>query len=708
MPKIIGHTAWHIGIGACIPLCIGSIVFAQTQQDLPDADRSTRPTQSLAYPAPACGMQSSSMTTGNTGNSTRIFQAKADRYAQTGRFLSYSIDRKTGDLSEALWDASSKLPVPNLRQIVTTNADETPAAFRWASLDASRKKQLEDDASLLDYLRGDASEEGSRFRARKDATGPNRLGAIASAPVFVGAPAFRYRNGSESVPYSSFAEAHRDRREMIYVGASDGMLHGFDAATGVETFAFVPGSLLPRLRNLSSNSAYHQAYVDGPPSVGDAFINGAWRTVLVGGLNAGGRSVYALDITEPGTFAAAESQPGRLVLWEFTAARDADLGLTFSQPVIAKLRDGTWAAIFGNGYRSRSADGVSSKTGNAVLYVVDIANGNIIRKLDTGVGDSAAPDGAVWQNGLSTPAAVDVDGDRVIEYVYAGDLYGNLWKFDFTALRSSDWNIAFAGEPLFQARSANGQTQPITLRPEVSRGPHGIGVVVLFGAGNDPEVTGISSAPANHTFYGVVDRHAGIIPGRQSLQMQQVTHELPIDRRGDFTQVRVVTARSSQTNAGWYVDLTSPLAQPVKGHDERLTTPPALRDSKIFFRTQIANGEPCVPVLTWTMALDVLNGGSDVEIAHPAFDLTDDGRFNESDGVVTNVKGAPTRVAISGISSYSPASRALTSPVIVEGETVSGACAQYLYLPGPSADTLRLTTSCRVGGTARQSWRQIR
>src|SRR5262249_40397111 len=159
----------------------------------------------------------------------------------------------------------------------------------------------------------------------------------------------------------------------------------------------------------------------------DAYFGGAWHTVLAAGLNKGGREVYALDVTNPDS--VTESNAAGSVLWEFTSANDADLGYTFSRPAIVKMHNGKWAAVFGNGYNNTG-------TGHAVLYVLNLSDGTVLAKIDTGVGTAATP------NSLATPAAVDVDSDNVIDYVYAGDLLGNMWKFDVRDLAAGNWKVA--------------------------------------------------------------------------------------------------------------------------------------------------------------------------------------------------------------------------------------------------------------------------
>lgn len=693
---------------------------------------------------------SASVNSGSISSDTRIFQAKFNSATWTGQLLAFAVntDGTLGDGvglledTEAEWDASNELPAAASRQIITVNTDGTPVAFDYDALDGTRKGQLDSDATraqlLVSYLRGDDSNEGTgtnSFRVRRDADGPNKLGDIvSSSPLFVGRPPFRYRNSLESgsgSEYSTFATTHVNRRGIVYAGGNDGMLHGFDAADGTEVFAFIPSPVFDRLHNLASQTYSHQFFVDGPPSMGDVFYSSAWHTVLVGGLNKGGQGIYALDITDPGTLASAASgtNPQSVVLWEFKDSDDpsqpgiqgdSDLGLTYSQPAIVKLRNGTWAAVFGNGYNNTAADGSPSATGNAVLYVVDIETGNLIVELDTktgvnGTGAFGPPSGITYDNGLGTPALVDTNGDRIVEYAYAGDLYGNMWKFDLSSTNSGDWKVAFgtaaAPEPLYRARDASSNAQPITVRPEVARGPFGVGMMVLFGTGKYLELSDKQLTPERRqTFYGIFDRNTATsqVAGRSNLTQQQITHELSVDPDGtgplSSIKARVTTNSPLGTNSGWYLDLVAP--SPTGYQAEKQVSNPIVRNGNVIFTTLIPDTNPCsAGGDSWIMELSLLNGGRHETTP---FDINNDGEFTSAD-YVTLPDG--TRVSITGIGSKEGI---LQSAGVIEGESGGGGgggggqCVQYKYMPGSSGGIQKISENCGPSGTGRQSWRQIR
>lgn len=606
-------------------------------------------TSCVAATQPFFTASTRTLTTG-----TRLFAASMD--SDTAQLLSMRVAAE-GDVESSDW-AGERATIPKTRQIVTVNTERKPVALSAPGLESMRRGWPVDQAPR------------------------------SSPAVFVGAPAFRYGPQIERGTYAAFALAHKERLPMVYT--ADGVVHGFNAATGVEAFAFVPSPLLDHPENRSQRS------FNAAPATADVYLGGAWRTVLVGGLNGAGRAIYALDVTDPRTFSTAQSHPAQLVLWELSDAQLPDLGLTYSQPVVGKLRDGTWAALFGNGY--------GSANGHASFYVVDMASGSVIRRFE--LTSPAEEDGRSLSrpNGLSTAAAVDTDGDRVIDSAYAGDLHGNLWKFDLTASVSGDWKVAFAGKPLFRARNALGQAQPILARPEVTRGPRGHGVSVLFGAGNDEASTGIPER-TGHTFYAVVDADSAPTAGRASLQAQTIGPEIAVEQSKAFIRARIITA-ATPTDHGWYVDFGADTAN--SRPEERIASLPAIRDAKVIFRTQVVPSEPCAPALTWTVILDPLLGADGAELRSPLFDTNDDGRFDETDNSIKQPDGSVRVATINAVAAYTPSVAHPGPPAIVTANTDSGACVHYIYGASPTGEIQRLPISCNSRTVGRQTWRQLR
>lgn len=401
---------------------------------------------------------------------SRIYQATYFSGNWTGELLSYRIDANGNTLENGAWNAAEELPAFDARNIFTFDGTEGKS-FLWDEISVQQQGQIGSE-NVLDFLRGDTSmEEGSPdggpFRSRETLLGD----IINSNPVYYGPPAQRYLDNwgtgaaENDAPYSAYVSAYNDRQPVVYVGANDGMLHAFNADNGEELFAYVPAAVYHNLNLLSQPGYNHRFFVDDTPTVVDAFIGDSWRTVLVSGLRSGGQAIFALDVTDPTNFSEED------VLWEFSdvaeAAADAnsnssDLGYTFGTPSVVRLQNGVWAAVFSGGYNNtidNASDGAAadSTTGDAALYIVNLADGSLIKKINTGVGAEDDPSGENRPNGLSSPAVIDVDNDNIADLIYAGDLFGNMWKFD-VAGSPGDWASVLAyddgsPEPLFQACS---------------------------------------------------------------------------------------------------------------------------------------------------------------------------------------------------------------------------------------------------------------
>lgn len=671
-----------------------------------NASQLTSALQSAISHVFAASSSSSSVATNSTrlGTETRLYQARFNSLEWTGEVLSFSINSDGSTQTTDSYPRSS-IPAAADRDIFTYNpVTALGVEFQWTGgttgLSEAQQDELHTDInSAVDdlgvervaYLRGDRSREQTTdvdtgvttgdFRARSSLLGD----IVNSDPHYVGTPDFRYHllPGTEGEAYVTFRSnaTYRNRTPTLYVGANDGMLHAFNASTLVESFAYVPNGVFPRLSALTSPDYNHMYYVDGSPRSGDAYINGGWKTVLVGGLGAGGRSIYALDITNPSGFSASN------VLWEFS---DPHLGYTFSQPTIVRLSTGQWAAIFGNGYNST---GTTDPT--AQLFIVNLADGSLIKKIDTGA-NSANTTGEVpagLHNGLSTPTPVDIDGDRITDYVYAGDLYGNLWKFDLTASQTNNWDVAVkSGQnklPLFRAVDASGNGQPITSRVEV--GSHSVtGRMIYFGTGKYLE-TGdntVPDSPLTQSFYGIHDKDT---PSNSSLTRSQLQAQTIIAEVEAFdTWVRAISANTvASTQRGWYLDLVSP----VNGAEgERVVSNPILRAGRVIFTTLIPDPDPCsFGGTSWLMELDAQSGG---RLNYSVFDLDGDDRFNTQDYIQLE---DGTWVPVSGKGSDD----IIESPAIVSAGEI-----EYKYASG-SSGTIHVVTELGDGQSARQSWRQI-
>lgn len=655
-------------------------------------------------------------------NDAIIYQASFDSNDWSGDLIALKIFGE-GASKTPIWSAEKKLPKWNERNIYSWSWDTDTNAtrgipFAWNDLNAPQKNMLGADETLqknlLNWLYGDhsqesASESADGFRPRTKILGD----IVNSDPLYVGKPTnLGYTRLPAGTPgqdtylgSGGFIETNENRSAMIYVGANDGMLHAFDAATGVEKFAYLPNAVLPNLANLASKTYQHRYFVDGSPSVGDAYVNGAWRSILVGTLGAGGRSVFALDVTDPDNFDESN------VLWEFT---DGDLGYLVGQmtssPVIGRLQNGKWAAIFGNGYFGNGSD---TGTG-AWLYIVDLADGSLIKKIQVSTDKT---------NGLSAVALIR-DSQQTIAGAYAGDLKGNLWKLDLTGTESANWDIAY-DEPLFQAVNAEDVAQPITGPLDVGVHPSG-GYLVFFGTGQYMRVTDPADKTVQ-TAYGIWDNSilgkddtettktvwkdgSAITGGREALQQQEIIFELKIGSEKE--NWRVISknpinwgTRAAPIKRGWFIDLTSPPASVegsrIKKGERVISRPQILSGSGLVLFTTlipVTSSDPCQTGggESWVLAVDMFTGGRS---EGPTFDVNGDKKFDENDTYEVTIDGEKVVVPLSGFR----LDQIIDSPrALLDGDDYT--------LVTAGSDGKEAEESGRVAGSAigRQGWRQLR
>jgi type IV pilus assembly protein PilY1 len=660
---------------------------------------------------------SSTVSTGSINTNTRVYQSIFNSGDWSGQLLSFAVNPSNGALittgsgpNGSQWDAGNVISGQNWdtgREIITYDPIAGNAiAFRWNDLGTAQQTALDLNpvsssadglgASRLEYIRGNQSLEvsgGGSFRDRSVVLGD----IVNSAPIYVDSPSFPYsgfiwpsgapENGSAT--YADFKTTYENRQDVVYVGANDGMLHAINADNGEEMFAYIPSVLIDRLNLLTSQNYSHKYYADGSITPGDVFFNSnnSWRSVIVGGLNKGGQAVFALDVTNPSLF--NENNASSLHLWEFTDADDADLGYSFSQPSIVRMSNGKWAAVFGNGYNSTELDSNTSSTGNAVLYVVDIETGSLVKKFDTGVGALQDPAALGRPNGLSSPAVADVDGDFVADYIYAGDLFGNIWKFDVNDTNPTNWAIAFSGNPLYSAQDSLGTYQPITARVALAARQGTPDHIQLFvGTGKYLEASD-KNTNSIQTFYSLVDSHTTPIASRTDLLQQQVLDEQFIGT----TQLRVTSNNTmSSSQRGWFMDFN----YGSNNLGERVVSHAIYRDKKIVFTTLIPSSDVCVfGGSSWLMELNAHDGA---RLSQTPFDINGDGQFNGSD--LVSYGGGGQKVAIGGIQ---PSSVLMQTPSIL-----SNGEADYKYST-TSNGTIEVSTENPTSGKwGRESWQQLK
>jgi type IV pilus assembly protein PilY1 len=564
-------------------------------------------------------------------SNTLLFQSRFVGGNWTGDLVATRINTDGTLATTPSWKASEHIPTAASRSIYTWSGT-AGITFQWANLSASQRTAIGTSATLS-YLRGAAAGEARNGGALRNRT--SVLGDIVnSLPAYVGSVTdLRYERFSwtGASTYQAHRTAVADRREMVYVAANDGMLHAFDARTGEERFAYVPTGAFSTMKLLANPEYVHKFMNDGSPVVAEVYFSGAWRTVLIGTQGRGGKTVYALDVTNPDGFAANK------VLWEYT---HADLGQTVGNPVIARMNDGNWAVVIGNGYNSTNE--------RAVLLVLDIANGALLQRIDTMQGSSTSP------NGLAAAEGVDVDRDGDFDYFYAGDLLGNLWKFNMSNSDPSQWRTGYgtaaAPRSLFTARSSTDAVQPITGGVSIGFNPADRKLWIFFGTGrylatSDPGST------ATQTWYGLNDTGSRI--GSRSNLAQRVILQEGATGQGD--NYRVVSKPGDTTGGtsmsgkrGWYMDLQSPTAG---AEGERIINPPVLGATTLFVSTLIPSSNPCEPGgRGWVLGVNPFTGGRQ---EFDVFDFNRDGNVDAGDQVTHTEGSTSRRVVGSGYSTDS-------------------------------------------------------
>lgn len=379
-------------------------------------------------------------------------------------------------------NSTTQTSFASARKVFSSNGTKG-VTFQWNQLTTAQQTSLKNQDTLT-YLRG--GPDGSR-RQRSSIHGD-----IVNSKTW-------YYNGDAAYLKKTGKETDSEnQRKALYTGANDGMLHAFNANTGAELFAYVPLGAYANLASLADVGYTHKYFVDGSPFVSEVNTgtdkSPVWKDYLVGTLGAGGKGYFILDVTNPASFAASD------VKLDATATTDADIGHIFGEPTtdqtsttratqLTKLNDGKWAFVTGNGYNSTNQ--------NSVL-VIQYLDGTL-KKLTANLANSTKT--KVAGNGLSSPRLVDLSGDGVPDIAYAGDLSGNLWKFDISGKKPADWGVALGGYPLFQTQD----NQPITVAPSFIKHSNAPGLMVIFGTGQN--LTDEDRATEYvQTLYGIHDR----------------------------------------------------------------------------------------------------------------------------------------------------------------------------------------------------------
>ncbi len=682
--------------------------------------------------------------TGSLNAGSKLFQARFDSSDWKGQLLAFNINLDGTIQGTPAWDAGDEINSQNFdtgREIITFNplidnpsggvVEGAGIPFRFpsdytnpsatADLNSGQLEDLMANApysfstvdtdeinanqtfgsDILDYFRGDESNEltGQGFRLRNSVLGD----IVNSDPNFVDKSNNGYSDTMEAKSYNAFVTTNNSRQGVVYVGANDGMLHGFNSDTGAEMIAYLPSAVYENMAELATGDYIHRYFVDGGPNIIDMYFantpdpdtatNGVWRTVLAGGLNGGGQQIYALDVTDPTTF--DESNANDIVLWEFDDDDDVDMGYSFGKVQLAKLNNGSWAAVFGNGYNNSESDGAVSTTGHAVLYIVDVETGDLIKKIDTEAGSVATP------NGLATPLLIDEDADQIADYAYAGDLQGNLWKFDLSSNSTSGWDVAWSSggnpAPLFTTQT----NQPITSQPQATFHPDNLGGFMIFvGTGKYLEENdNLGTGQSNQSFYGIWDVNTSTVPNitTSNLLQQTITNQYQqaFDTDGDQIDDETFTLRDVSDNSidwdthkGWYMDLfpTNIAGSPnVANFGERQVSNAIVRNGRVIFTTLVPSEVECeFGGTSFLMEIDFRDGGA---LEFPAFDLNGDGEYDADD---TDASGRASDVGI--------------MPTV---SILADDAQDVAFGSGASGDIDVIQISVGDQSYGRQSWRQL-
>ena len=659
---------------------------------------------------------------------TLIYQATFDNEKWQGQVTAFNLktDDDDGNLKSEVWNTSDSIKQDG-RKLFTYKPKAKKnrgRKFAWKNLQQSQRKSLragngnKKAKALVDWVSG--SKKDARLRKRD-----SLLGDIVHSNLNFRS---RYTNfgykqlpGTEGSSYAAYLVSKRNTKDTLFVGSNDGMLHAFNAENGKELFGYIPDAVIPKLTTIS-NPKYgcdekgclqHEYLVDGKSALADAYFKNEWHTVLIGTLGLGGKAVYALDVSDPASFTDKD------VLWEISNVQSPEkdksfknhLGLSVPEPVVVKMKNGQWAAVIANGYES--------KRHKAVLFIIDLETGKLIKSINTGFGSKKQ------KNGLSSPTVVDSDGDYIADVIYAGDLQGNLWSFDVSSTNPADWGSKY-GAPTIDIPSADCPDnpmiacsattppltgtqnplalfrtcmdaaclvpKPITAKPQVGRNPQG-GLMVYFGTGKYNDIGENFSEDKEaiiDTFYGLHDD--GIPVNTKNLVEQKILHEVKVSSDLE-SRVTTTNTVSYPEHQGWYMDLVSPPSDLDEG--ERVISQALLREGRIIFVTIAPSQTECEWTgSSWLMELNALDGK---RLSVAPIDTNDDKQFTDEDNVSYN--GQST--FISGVQQKS-LGMIFDSPAIIGHNSRT----EGKYLSGTAGVGMLRESSSRFSG--RMSWKKLR
>jgi type IV pilus assembly protein PilY1 len=651
------------------------------------------------------------------GADTAVFQAAFDSTKWSGDLQAFRINPDgTIDLT-AKWSAAVKLDALSPTDIGNRNiltispptssgggsfVSTNGANFRWATLTTSQQDALRQDPlggpilssttgqERTDYLRGSRIQElpSGVYRERD-----SRLGDVVNSdPQFIHQQDFGYALLDQSTAFAGLgtgtayiafrqSAAYQSRKPMVVLSANDGMMHGIDATLGGsggdELFAFVPDAAIEDLFELTVPGYSHRFFVDGSPRISEVWTGSAWRTIVAGTTGAGGRSVFALDITDPSGMTSSK------VLWEFN---HPDMGLTIGQVAIAPLPNGQFGVIVTSGYDTGNADGK--------IWILNPNDGSIIKTI------------TVKNSGdLGPPLVVDLNNDRVADRIYTGDTNGNLWRFDLVGTNTNNWRPPAAlrsgvnALPLYIARDGSGTRRPITAPLASAFNENGLHSI-FFGTGAFYRVNDnvVLTPPDIDAFYSIIDQGVQI-SGRSDLRQQFILAEVTVNG----TRVRGVSDEDlTATDSGWFIDLLWASTYGGPGAvGERVVSRAIVRGERVIFATLIPSADPCAfGGDSWLMELNAFDGG---RLDYAVFDTNGDGVFDDNDWIdITLANGTVVRVPPSAIA---PEVNIIKTPAVLTG--IGPNDDEVKIVSGSGGQLIRISERGSTG-LGRLSWRQLR
>ncbi|HEL2977447.1 TPA: pilus assembly protein [Stenotrophomonas maltophilia] len=634
---------WHAALNSR-----GEFINAQTPNDVTVAMR--RVLESITSgksPSGTLGMTGARIGVGSLSVTPSYdIRNSATDWSSTLKAATVKINSDQVAVFSEAWEASAKLSSTGRR--IVANKAGTVVDFGETNISLTdlcskpdgkyptmlvcsdvKLKSIEADlGSAIRYLKADATTEKRNGGKYRDRTTP--LGDIVTSAPVVSSPVddygYRQLGGDYAVSYAKYLETKaKGRRYMVYVGANDGMLHAFDGGMGAsgemdssggrESFAYIPATALGHMANLlfpykadSKDQTFrHRYYVDGPITVSDMLNGSTWQTGLVGTAGAGGRSVFALDVSTPDSFGTGQ------VMWEINDINPSlaenvrnNIGFVLGKPVIVPVKEGNgiaWKAIFGNGYNSLNR--------KAVLFVVDMASGSV-RMIQAAEGSSASA--ISGDNGLGSVVVVDRwRGDKqdlrgrdgLADTVYAADQRGAIWKFDLTDGTNAALSVPVFTSKVAQDTDGRSFRQPITGGMTAATGPSG-GVMLYFGTGSFSFYSD-KDDKSQQALYALNDTSGKrAVTTLTAGNLVQYTADTPAT---GAEERRIVAGNAPAGARGWMINLPT-------GNGERFVGNPLLVSGIMFMPTYVPNLESVgcsTSGSNWLFGLSSLTGAAALE-----------------------------------------------------------------------------------------------